>query len=274
MTKETYFQKIGDLQMMSEFEDNNIRLTFLSGVSGYKCDITQTHLDQVQQKLAGKYDNVADMARTTFSKADQNQFSLTVEDKDGAGSEKVLVWRKLGGKAKLRLAVFDVESVSLSIVLDTIFIFLNKDRSCLQSRLHETEKELSEVKSEVERLSKLAEDLNKTSTEDDLLEQFLPLLNSKKARIAQLENELANAVGTQKEDTEEDYYADSDVEQLSNDHQDNAHDQLSDDKDFEHDTDVEQDDNNEENNVSEDNHDLEDETNQLKRNKMIIREVN
>jgi len=261
MTKESYFQKFGDIQMMSEFEDDNIRLTFLSGVSGYKCNITSTQLMKAQQRLAGKFDNVAEMARTTFKKAEEHKFSLTIEEKDGSdNNEKVLVWRKIGGKAKLRLASFDVESVNLSLVLDTIFNFLNKDRYTLQSRLEETENELTEVKVELERLSKIVEDLNKASTEDELIAQFLPLLNSKKRRIAQLEQELANALGTREEEADDPYNVSVDSDQdNSSDHQDQGE------GSYQDDTDVEQDDNNEENNVSEDSQMREVDKNDLKR---------
>lgn len=222
MCSEVFVFESGDLFIKSEFADEDIKLLILSGTSSYESIITKAKLDQVQQNLAGKIEHVAEMAQKAFSEASDQHFSLAVEIV-GEAKKPVLVWRKLGSvgsKIKLRLATFDLDLVEKEkgeLAYKSFVRFLINDSSGLKNSLDEANAKLETKSSELKRTLQLSEDLSEEqlTREEELIKQFLPILNNKKRRIEELENQLAR--GDQGQRPDDSYDAETDDEDIDTD---------------------------------------------------------
>ena len=102
------------------------------------------------------------------------------------------MWRKLGGKASLRLATFPLRPADHSAVQADIIDHLLLSNKSNETKLKDHVLELERTKTELEKARALNERLvcAQMEAQSAMISQFLPLLNAKKRKCRELEAEL------------------------------------------------------------------------------------
>ena len=103
-----------------------------------------------------------------------------------------LIWRRLGGKIKLRLATIQLTPISFNDALAEIIDFLLESSAANRSNMAELKLDFTKKSADLDNAIKMNKDLSKAQENSSklLVEQFLPVLNRKKLRIQELEDEL------------------------------------------------------------------------------------
>ena len=103
-----------------------------------------------------------------------------------------LIWRRLGGKIKLRLATIQLTPISFNDALAEIIDFLLESSAANRSNMAELKLDCTKKSADLDNAIKMNKDLSKAQENSSklLVEQFLPVLNRKKLRIQELEDEL------------------------------------------------------------------------------------
>eukprot|EP00088_Acartia_fossae_P052351 TRINITY_DN5910_c0_g1_i5.p1 TRINITY_DN5910_c0_g1~~TRINITY_DN5910_c0_g1_i5.p1 ORF type:complete len:269 (-),score=89.34 TRINITY_DN5910_c0_g1_i5:132-938(-) len=228
MENEIYVFKCDDFYVKSEIvkdgkeEISEIQLLLSSEEAGYKGKIDAKLLTTTQEKHAAKFpDKIRSMAETAFM-GNLDNFSLKIEIQD---EQPVLTWRRQStGKMKILLATVNLIPVDKKVAREDIMDFLIKDRLELKEKLKDQQQTLDRKTTELDRCQNLADELTNNALEREnlLVEQFLPILNNKKRRIEQLEEEIRHGGHHRAvEDTyevETDDEADTDVDDYDDNH--------------------------------------------------------
>ena len=103
-----------------------------------------------------------------------------------------LIWRRLGGKIKLRLATIQLTPISFNDALAEIIDFLLESSAANRSNMAELKLDFTKKSADLDNAIKMNKDLSKAQENSSklLVEQFLPVLNRKKLRIQELEDVL------------------------------------------------------------------------------------
>jgi len=125
------------------------------------------------------------MAKQAFS-TNSGHYSLGVED-------DLLIWRKVGGsKMKLRIAAIPLQSISYEDAKTEIMDFLLKSNREQASDLKDCrtalQKKSSDMDSALKQIRTLTED--QVKSREALMADFIPILNTKKRYILDLEEQL------------------------------------------------------------------------------------
>lgn len=177
---ETFVTKYNDFYIKSTFLNDDIFLTVLAGKTAFSGQIAADKMAELQIKWP-KFEDLQEMAKETLT-TQSDRYSLSLE-------EESLIWRKLGGSAKLRLASFELSAFNFedaqSEIIDFLVTSFLKNRTMLKGtkeNLDAGKKDMEKMRDEISRLVS-----EKAETEQLLFNQFLPILNSKKERIVELE---------------------------------------------------------------------------------------
>lgn len=179
------------LQAMSEWTgegtlEMNVKFTLadLSGMKGYRLSMDRKGLlDQLSRATTDEA-NALKLAKSAFQRpCDDFSFSL-----ETSGSEPSLVWRRVSGGVKIRLAQLWLERSDYATCQDDIFEAAAKSSEAsetkirsLQERLNSLIDDLRDCRNQLETLREA-----KAGMEKELFSQFLPILHSKQDMIRKL----------------------------------------------------------------------------------------
>ena len=162
----------------------------------------------VEGKVGGGDGRGEVMAREAFS-GGSDGYSVSVE-----GGK--LVWRKVGGKARLKLMEVDLTPLNFEDAQKDIFDNLLEANKRLSSKNEEYSKRQEKLVTDLKKSRIMLVDFEKTKNEleDKFYESFLPILNSKKEKIVELERRLESGGRVEEKEEESDGYGgDTDVEE-------------------------------------------------------------
>jgi len=217
MAEETYVHKLGSYFCRSTWIGSSLYFTILDGSESWTGQLEKDDFEAIMTRTAGRLGDITELAKEAFAKSSE-KFSFQIDP----GNK--LVWKKVGGKAKIKIAEIDITSVNFQDTQQEILKFLidaNQDLKMENSRV--TQK-CDSLEQDLGRSKKMLVEFEKgkDEIENKLYEQFLPILNAKKRKIAELEKQGPSVKTQTQSEVDEDDYGDvtdvdeeSDVEVLS-----------------------------------------------------------
>lgn len=163
--------------------DDAVEMVVLTpGSAGFSGRIDKNDVADIQAKMAGKFDNVWEMAKQALTKQSE-RYSLCLE-------EESLVVRKVGGKARMRIAAFNLKPLpSADRAQAEIINFLLESSTTASQALAETRQALAKKSEDLEAMQGVVQKANECQREAKalLLSEFAVVLNEKKKMIRELE---------------------------------------------------------------------------------------
>jgi len=217
MAEETCVHKLGSYFCRSTWIGSSLYFTILDGSESWTGQLEKDDFEAIMTRTAGRLGDITELAKEAFAKSSE-KFSFQIDP----GNK--LVWKKVGGKAKIKIAEIDITSVNFQDTQQEILKFLidaNQDLKMENSRV--TQK-CDSLEQDLGRSKKMLVEFEKgkDEIENKLYEQFLPILNAKKRKIAELEKQGPSVKTQTQSEVDEDDYGDvtdvdeeSDVEVLS-----------------------------------------------------------
>jgi len=203
----SFFSAKSESLFHSEYEDtlpDEIHISFsdVSNHTAYSAVIKKSMLKEIKETSLKKAGSEFERwIRQIFQESSPN-FSFTIVDNK---ESKTLVWKKIEGKFKIRLAEIPLTSLS----------FVNVHNDLFNTALEQIHKSKREAKDSADRELVLKNDVkeynkqmlrfkeDKSNLEKKLFEAFIPILNSKKDEIRRLKRKVGEMPGY-KDDTSDD----------------------------------------------------------------------
>lgn len=178
----------------------------------YSATIVRSLLTEIKENTLKKSGSDFDVwIRETFQDSSTNfTFTVVLDDKadltnDSKLSAKYkLIWKKIEGKFKIRLAEIPLIPEDLFSVHQELFDTAQSQIQEYKLKAHQFERRESSLQSDLEEYRKHMTQFrdDKNSLEDKLYNAFLPILNSKKDEICKLKRKVGELPGY-KDDTSE-----------------------------------------------------------------------
>lgn len=203
MAEEVFVHKLGDYFCRSTWIGSSLYFTILDGSESWAGQLEEDDFEAITTKSGGRLGDITELAKEAFSK-ESEKFSFSIE----AGNK--LVWKKVGGKAKIKIAEIEVKSISFHDTQHDILKFLIDSNQDLKTQNTNSNQKCQGLEQDLIKSKKMLVEFEKGKNEIEtkLYEQFLPILNEKKKRIAELEKQGPSQRGESLSDIEEDDYGD------------------------------------------------------------------
>ena len=195
--------RLGEIYLRATWVERDLFLTVLSGTEAWRGQLMEDQFDAIDEKNIG---SSLLLAREAFSAPSENH-AISLE------AEK-LVWRKVGAKAKMILAKVDLSPVNFLDVQREIFDHLVDRNRDIALKNKEYARRQENLVAEMKKSRTMLKDFErvKDEIEDRLYETFLPILNAKKRKIRELEEELGGSAGGMTSAAAEDYGSETEEE--------------------------------------------------------------
>lgn len=176
--------RLGDLYVKATWIQSDLFLTIIEGTKAWRGQIEEKDFKAIDAKTGGSMGKSIDMAKEAFSCQSEN-YSVTVDDDK-------LVWKKVGGKAKIKLQEININALNFIDAQKDIFEELINTNSDLRTKNRDFERRHRNLVDEMKKSKTMLKEFEKMKTEmeDRLYESFLPILNAKKAKIVELQRQL------------------------------------------------------------------------------------
>lgn len=203
MGEEVFVHKLGNYFCRSTWIGSSLYFTILDGSESWAGQLENNDFEAIMTKTGGRLGDITELAREAFSK-ESEKFSFSIESGDK------LVWKKVGGKAKIKIAEIDVTSVSFHDTQHDILKFLIDSNQDLKTQNILGSQKCQGLEQDLNKSKKMLVEFEKGKNEIEtkLYEQFLPILNEKKKKIAELEKQGPSQRGESQSDIDEDDYGD------------------------------------------------------------------
>jgi len=203
MGEEVFVHKLGDYFCRSTWIGSSLYFTILDGSESWAGQLEEDDFEAIMTKSSGRLGDITELAKEAFSK-ESEKFSFSIEE----GNK--LVWKKVGGKAKIKIAEIDVKSISFHDTQHDILKFLIDSNQDLKTQNTNSNLKCQGLEQDLIKSKKMLVEFEKGKNEIEtkLYEQFLPILNEKKKKIAELEKQGPSQRGESHSDIEEDDYGD------------------------------------------------------------------
>jgi len=179
--------------------DESLQLTILDGTTAWLAKISQTACKAAGDKTGGVLGDTWDMAKEAFSEGSDKYDIVVKEDK--------LVWRKVGGKAKIKIMEISLVPVNFLEAQNKMFSQLVESNRDLKNKNKDFQRRQDNLVRDLKKSKSMLMEFEqeKSKIEDAMFERFIPILNSKKERIRELEKYGPKAVHAMSEDEADDY---------------------------------------------------------------------
>ena len=195
--------RLGEIYLRATWVERDLFLLVLSGTEAWRGQLMEDQFKTIDEKNIG---SSLQLAREAFSAPSENH-EVSLE----AGK---LVWRKVGAKAKMILAKVDLSPVNFLDVQREIFDHLVDRNRDIALKNKEYARRQENLVAEMKKLRTMLKDFErvKDEIEDRLYETFLPILNAKKRKIRELEEELSGSASGRTSAAAEDYGSETEEE--------------------------------------------------------------
>ena len=204
LTEECSVVRLGEIYLRATWVESDLFFMVISGTDAWRGQLMEDQFKVINEKNMG---NSLQLAKEAFSAPSENH-AISLE----AGK---LVWRKVGAKAKMILARIDLSPVNFLDAQREIFDHLVDTNRNIALKNREYARRQENLVAELKKSRAMLKDFErvKDEIEDRLYETFLPILNAKKRKIRELEEELGSSAGGRTSAAaEEDYGSDTDEE--------------------------------------------------------------
>jgi len=191
---------LGCYQCKTVWSEESLTLTILAGTTAWAGTLEQRACKEV-----GVLGDTWDMAREAFRGVNQEKYDFTVQ-------EKTLTWRKVGGKAKIKILEIPLNTVSFLDAQKEMFAYLVESNKELTDKNKDFKRRQDNLARDLKKSKNMLIQLEKEKSkiEDSMYARFLPILNSKKEKILELEKYGPKTVHAMSEDEDDDYGGDTD----------------------------------------------------------------
>ena len=196
--------RLGEIYLRATWVESDLFLMVISGTDAWRGQVMEDQFKIIDEKDIG---SSLQLAKEAFSAPTENH-AISLE----AGK---LVWRKVGAKAKMILAKIDLSPVNFLDAQREIFDHLVDTNRDIALKNREYARRQENLVAELKKSRTMLGDFErvKDEIEDRLYETFLPILNAKKRKIRELEEELGSSAGGRTSAAaEEDYGGDTEEE--------------------------------------------------------------
>lgn len=203
MGEEVFVRKLGNYFCRSTWIGPSLYFTILDGSESWAGQLEEDDFEAIMTKSGGRLGDIKELAQEAFAK-NSEKFSFSIE------SGNKLVWKKVGGKAKIKIAEIDITSVSFHDTQHDILKFLIDSNQDLNTKNTHANQKCQGLEQDLIKSKKMLIEFEKGKNEIEtkLYEQFLPILNEKKKKIAQLEKQGPSQRGQSQSEMDEDDYGD------------------------------------------------------------------
>ena len=191
--------KLGDYHCQVTWADREVFLIILDGPSAWSGQLDQHIFESIDTRTGARLGDSWDMAKEAFA-GQSSKFAFTVENKK-------VIWRKVGGKAKIKLAEIELRSLSFVDAQNELLGHLIAQNNELKTKNKDFKRRQDNLVRDHKKSKSMLEafEKEKNEIEGKMYERFLPILNSKKEKIRELERYGPRASHAVSEDDEEDY---------------------------------------------------------------------
>ena len=153
----------------------------LDGDKAMTGKIEQHTFKEIDNKTKNTFGDSWSMAKEAFNGESKN-YEFKIENQK-------LFWRKVGGKAKIKIAEIDLEPANHLEAQNKIVSHLVQSNTDLKTKNADLQRRQDNLVRDIKKSKALLVDMEKekNSIENSMYETFLPILNAKKNRIAELE---------------------------------------------------------------------------------------
>ena len=168
-------------------------------ISADGAKISQTACKAAGDKTGGVLGDTWDLAKEAFSEGSDMYDIVVKEDK--------LVWRKVGGKAKIKIMEISLVPINFLEAQNKMFSQLVESNRDLKNKKRDFQRRQDNLVRDLKKSKSMLMEFEqeKSKIEDAMFERFIPILNSKKERIRELEKYGPKAVHAMSEDEADDY---------------------------------------------------------------------
>jgi len=193
MTEEVFIHKLNksgskdhqdsSLFCRSNWVEENLYFTVLEGSTAWTGQLEKDTFEALTVKSSGRLGDVNSLAREAFG-GFNDRFAFAI-DSEG----KKLVWKKVSEKAKIRIAEIEVTMVNYQDTQQEMMEYLMDSNKNLKKENEAGKKGLENLSRDLNKAKAMLVkfEQGKNEIEQKLYGQFLPILNSKKKKIAELE---------------------------------------------------------------------------------------
>ena len=202
--------RLGLLYCKATWVEGDLFLTLMQGTQAYSCQLEGDDFRAIDAKTGGMGGSEA-MAREAFAGPSED-FSVEIE----AGK---LLWKKVGARGKLKLYGVELSELNFVDAQKDIFDHLVDKNRELQTKNRDYSKRQENLVGDLKKSRAMLKDFEKTKNEieDRLYESFLPILNAKKAKIAELQGAKGSTKYSDEEGDDYGSATDEDVEEAASD---------------------------------------------------------
>lgn len=216
----SYFsaQSVWTYERESQESDNlpkDIRLTFVDATNfmGYSATLDCMFLKEVKEQVLRKADKDFERwVRQAFQESSKDfSFTLTLQDQSTESADTSmqtnshLVWKKVDGKFKIRLAQIPLTPVNFNKAHSKIFDTAIDQIQQSDIKIREMQEKQNRLMNDVQDYRNKMTEIRdcKAVLEEELFSAFLPILNSKQDEIRKLKRKIGELPGY-KDDTSDD----------------------------------------------------------------------
>ena len=184
--------KLGDIYLRATWVEQDLFLMIMSGAEAWRGELLEDQCRKLDEKFGDSIgSNFQMLAKEAFVAPSENH-EISIE----AGN---LIWRKVGGKKKMKLTEIELSPVNFLDAQKEIFDYLLKTNMEVTSKNKEYARRQENLVAEMKKSRTMLRNFEKVKEEieDRLYETFLPVLNSKKRKIRELEERLGDSHNTE-----------------------------------------------------------------------------
>ena len=173
--------RFGEIYLHATWAGKDLFLMIISGTDAWRGQLMEDHFKAIEEKNIG---SSMQLAKEAFRAPSENH-AISLE-------RGKLVWKKVGAKAKMVLAKIDLVPVNFLDAQKEIFDHLVDTNREITLKNKEYTRRQENLVTELKKSRTMLRDFEKVKNEieDRLYETFLPILNSKKRKIRELEEQL------------------------------------------------------------------------------------
>eukprot|EP00090_Calanus_glacialis_P036607 TRINITY_DN6256_c0_g1_i1.p1 TRINITY_DN6256_c0_g1~~TRINITY_DN6256_c0_g1_i1.p1 ORF type:complete len:246 (-),score=84.71 TRINITY_DN6256_c0_g1_i1:29-766(-) len=179
---ETIVTKHGSYHIQSTWADEDLFLTILAGTEAWAGTLEHQVFKDIDTRTGGALGDSWQMAKEAFGGTETSKYDIAIDNKK-------LIWRKVGGKAKIKITEIELKPVSFLDTQNELFGQLIESNNELKTKNKDFKRRQDNLVRDLKKSKNMLVEMEKEKSgiEDKLYERFLPILNAKKEKICDLE---------------------------------------------------------------------------------------
>ena len=163
--------RIGSCHCQCVMGDDSLQLTILDGTSAWSSKISRAACEDAGDRAAGVLGDTWDMAKEAFG-GGSDKYDIVVK-------EEKLVWRKVGGKAKIKIMDIPLDPVNFLDAQNKMFAQLVESNRELKNKNKDLQRRQDNLVRDLKKSKSMLMEFEqeKSKIEDTMYERFIPIMN-------------------------------------------------------------------------------------------------